>query len=108
MQEWYEEVVGLREGCVLSPLIFAVYIAELQTEIENKVKGVMVLLFADDVIIVAETRKGLQRALDIAFQYSRKWRFSFNVGVEKSAVLVVGKRGGEPIHPRLPLKTAKS
>jgi hypothetical protein len=100
LQEWYEEVVGLREGCVLSPLIFAVYIAELATEIESKVEGVMVLLFADDVIIVADTRKDLQKALDIAFDYSRKWRFAFNVGVEKSAVLVVGKGGGEAIHPR--------
>jgi hypothetical protein len=91
LQEWYEEMVGLREGCVMSPLLFAVYIAGLPEEIERRVKGVTVLLFADDVIIIAETREGLQKALSIAYEYSRKWRFVFNVGIEKSAVLVVGK-----------------
>jgi hypothetical protein len=100
LQDWYEEIVGVREGCVLSPLLFAVFIAGLPDEIESQVKGVIVLLFADDVIIIAETREGLQKALDIAYGYSRRWRFAFNVGVEKSAVLVVGKGRGDAIHPK--------
>lgn len=44
--------------------------------------------FADDTAAAAPTVPELQRAADVAFQYSRKWRFSANV--DKSAVIVFG------------------
>ena len=36
---WYEEAVGLREGCVVSPLLFAIYINDLAGEVRNKGGG---------------------------------------------------------------------
>ena len=57
---------------------------------------VSLLLFADDVVLVAETREDLQRSLNACWTYSRKWRFNFNVGPGKSEVLVCGgRREGE-------------
>ena len=92
LQDWYEETVGLREGCVMSPILFAAYIDELAETVRRGVKGVTVELFADDIALIAETREDLQKAFDLAHEYSKKWRFEFNIGVEKSAVLVVGKQ----------------
>ena len=33
MEEWYEEFVGVREGRVLSPIMFALYINALAEEL---------------------------------------------------------------------------
>ena len=96
--DWYEEFVGLREGCVVSPLLFAIYINDLPALLEEgggggvRVGAVVVrcLMFADDVVMVASTAAGLQRSLDLAGEYSRKWRFHFNFGQDKTAVMVFG------------------
>ena len=100
VEDWYEEFVGLREGCVLSPLLFAIYINDIVGEMEKGWgAGVRVgrarlrcLLFADDIVIVDESAEGLQKSLDVAFAYSLKWRFKYNHGEDKSAVMVFGKR----------------
>jgi hypothetical protein len=96
-KEWYEEFVGVREGCVLSPLLFAIFINDLAEEIEKggggvKVGGVVVrcMMFADDVVLLADTAEGLQSSLERAWGFSQKWRFDYNFGVDKSAVVVFG------------------
>ena len=37
------------------------------------------LLFADDIVLIADDRKQLQKLLDLVFEYSVKWRFKFSV-----------------------------
>jgi hypothetical protein len=88
-QRWYEEFVGVREGCVLSPILFAMYINGLAEEVGASGCAVC-LMFADDIVFVAQSKEALQQAFDIAYTYSRKWRFDFNIGKDKSAVMVVG------------------
>ena len=102
--EWYEEFVGVREGCVLSPLLFAIYVNDLPSLLEKEGGGgvrvgdrvVRCLMFADDIVMLASTREGLQRSFDIAGEFSKRWRFKFNFGADKTAVMVFGgRRGGE-------------
>ena len=63
--------VGLRQGCILSPLLFIVYVnwidicsqADECATIGNcKISR---LLFADDLVLLSSTESGLQRALNI-------------------------------------------
>ena len=45
------------------------------------------LMFADDMAVVAESEEGMGRMLDKADAHSRKWRFKFNE--KKSKVMVI-------------------
>ena len=93
-EDWFEEKIGLRQGCPLSPLLFLIYINGIVNKFKETGEGVTVqqsrvscLLFADDIAVFAESRKGLQKLLNAAFEYSRIWRFKFNLGKGKTEVL---------------------
>ena len=48
------------------------------------------LMFADDIVMLSSTARGLQRSFDIAGAFSKHWRFKFNFGTDKTAVMVFG------------------
>jgi hypothetical protein len=50
---------------------------------------VTVLLYADDIVLLAETPQDLQAGLDAIAAWACRWRFTFSAGPEKSAVMVV-------------------
>lgn len=97
---FFQIKLGLRQGCVLSPLLFDIFINDLVEEIKKSELGVQygndkiaILLFADDIVIIAETAKDLQLLMNILYEYSLKWRIKFNH--EKSAVVVFQHRNTE-------------
>jgi hypothetical protein len=56
------------------------------------VLGVSILLFADDVIVLAQDRKELQAVLDVVYTYSSRWSFKFKC--LKSYIMVFGGSKG--------------
>ena len=50
------------------------------------------LMFADDMAMVAESEEGMGRMLDKADTYSRKWRFKFNEKMSKVMVIAGRQR----------------
>ena len=48
-----------------------------------------VLMYADDIVILAESAEELQRGLDALSRWAHQWHFSFSAGPDKSAVMVV-------------------
>ena len=88
---------GLRQGCPLSPLLYSIYVMGMVEELEKKGVGVKVdgmwcgaLLYADDIVLIADSSAELQKMLDVVGGYANKWKFRFNV--RKSKVLVVGEK----------------
>ena len=70
-EEYMAFEVGLRQGCVLAPLFFSLFMNVLVKGIRGKVKGVKVgggrvvmIMFADDIVLTMEDGVELQTALD--------------------------------------------
>jgi hypothetical protein len=93
--DWFTVEAGVRQGCILSPILFAIFIEGLarklkQVRVASTLQGVRfnLTLFADDIAILAESKSDLQKLLDAAFEYSENWRFKWNCS--KSKVMCFG------------------
>ena len=80
--EWFELHTGVRQGCILSPTLFAIFIDGLATLVKECTKGaelgpaeLQISLFADDIVLVADKIQDLQNMLHVADEYSRVCRF---------------------------------
>ena len=86
---------GVRQGGVLSPHLFALYVDDLITDLRNSGVGCHIIdlflasiFYADDLALLAPCRSSLQTLLDICESYSREWCLNFNP--KKSKVMVYG------------------
>ena len=86
LSEEFSVKVGIHQGSVLSPLLFAMVIDEVT---ENARKGWMKqILYADDLVLMGETMKELRENFD-------EWREAFEskgmrVNLEKTKLMVSG------------------
>ncbi|MES9880789.1 MAG: reverse transcriptase family protein [Sedimenticola sp.] len=69
--DFFSVTCGLKQGCSLSPILFNLYINDLSLKIRALGKGVRIdddivsiLLFADDVVLIAESEADLQAMLN--------------------------------------------
>ena len=88
---------GLRQGCSLSPCLFALYITEWGKEIEMSTDGfklgeatVSGLLFADDLVLCARTADGLDRLLRLSSKHAEQLKLE--ISVKKSMVISTADR----------------
>ncbi len=82
---------GVRQGCPLSPTLFNIYINDLIDELEKtnptpltlKNRKISCLMYADDVIILSSSHKGLQDCLDTLTSFCNNWKLSINKSKSK-------------------------
>ena len=85
MSSKFQVTNGVRQGGVLSPLLFDVYVNEL-SELLNKsgiggnLGGTLInhMLYADDICIVSLSSSGLQHLLNICSDYCERHDLTFN------------------------------
>ena len=89
---WFPVFQGVRQGGVISTLLYLVFINDLLCDLENTNAGFGILdvtsncpTLADDVMCIALSPNSLQSMLNAAYRYSKRWRFDFNA--DKSRVL---------------------
>ena len=82
---------GVKQGCVLSPILFCLYINELSKMLDEYDVGIHImgvnikcLFWADDVVLIANNDYDLQRMLNIAAEFSPYTSYhAFNTSSEQ-------------------------
>ncbi len=90
LSDWFITKSGVKQGDNLSLTLFAVYINELLQELNGGDDGITlgddriaVLAYADDIVLLSETTRGLQNLLRKLQQWCRRWHIIVNCGKTK-------------------------
>ena len=94
----FDTSVGVKQGCILSPMFFNIYLSDLTEIFDDSCDPVQLnnsplscLMYADDLILLSDSAQGLQCALDKLQSYCQKWKLLVNI--DKSNVMIFNKSG---------------
>ena len=93
---------GVRQGCILSPLLFTLFIDDIKAWLDE-VNGhefnfdgstpLTHLLFADDLALFSQSVIGLQKMINCLSEYCET--FNMKINVDKTKIMVF-RKGGRP------------
>eukprot|EP00732_Lithocolla_globosa_P000216 Lithocolla_globosa_v1_NODE_50_length_7733_cov_357.538291.p3 type:complete len:400 gc:universal NODE_50_length_7733_cov_357.538291:5984-4785(-) len=97
----FRQFRGLRQGCPSSTTLFNLFINDILVDIKSEnlgaripgIKGLLSgLLFADDLVIMAESKDSLRKMLNHLSKWASKWQMTFSVKANgtKTAVMGIG------------------
>ena len=107
--------IGVRQGENLSPFLFALYLNDLESFLsDNDFNGLesvgklleehvhiyvklLLLLYADDTVILAESSGELQLALNVFAEYCQSWKLKVNISKTKIVIFSKGVCKNYPI-----------
>ena len=92
MSNEFQVNIGLRQGSALSPLLF-ILVMELISRKISTTDALRKIMYADDIVIVAEHREELQGALEEWNDMFKK--HGLNMNLDKTEVMWVGKQREE-------------
>ena len=102
--EFFKVTTGTKQGGVLSPRIFALYLDGLVIRLRAAAVGCFIfglflacLLYADDMCLIAPSRGAMQKMLRICEEFCNEFNLSFNV--KKSKSLIFGNKREHLIDP---------
>lgn len=95
LSEYFNTNSGVKQGCLLSPLLFTLYVNDIHDSLGGGIMvddiNIRVLLYADDIVILAEDKDVLQRMIYNLEDYCVKWNLIVNLAKSK---IMVFRNGG--------------
>ncbi|KAL7737292.1 hypothetical protein ACLKA6_012913 [Drosophila palustris] len=96
LSKWFTTNLGVKQGCLLSPLLFSLYVDDIMSILPGGVKmgteRIKVLMYADDMVLLADSPSGMQSMIDALYEYCRTW--SLEINTQKSKILVIRESRG--------------
>ena len=105
--------VGVRQGDSLSPLLFAIYLSDLNKFLSEHCEGLKlvpalasefifdekllyylklyILMYANDTVVLAESEDEMQKSLNTLREYCEEWKLKINVTKTKIMIFSRGK-----------------
>lgn len=94
--EIFEIKSGVKQGCNLSPILFSLFLDDLHSSLVGGIEcmGMVlkVLLYADDLVILADSQEKMQRMINRFYDYCVKWKLTVNLN--KSKIMIFRAGGG--------------
>ena len=76
---------GVRQGGILSPRLFVVYVDDLSKQLSDAISGCFIghqcinhVMYADDICLLAPSALGLQKLLEMCYDFSQDNNIIFN------------------------------
>lgn len=86
---------GVKQGCLLSPLLFSIYLNDLHESLGGGLSideiDIRLLMYADDIVILADDPLILQRMIDNLSFYCKRWGMEVNQA--KSEIMIFRNSG---------------
>ena len=97
LSESFKLSIGLMQGEALSPILFSLYVNDLESAYTNsscdsytlEYLNLFLLMYADDTVLFSESATELQLMLDVLSNYSNVWKLTVNTS--KTKVMVFRK-----------------
>ena len=101
LSDFFDCPAGVKQGCLLSPLIFSLLITEVADVVTRKgkhgyqflpgLREIFLLLFADDIALISSTPSGLQNQIRNLQQASDS--LGLTVNLQKTKIMIFRKGG---------------
>ena len=95
LTDWFETTIGVRQGCLLSPVLFNVFLENILAEAFEDCKklGINVdgyklkdLRFADDIALIADSENDLQTLVERVHDISKKYGMKISIPKTKAMI----------------------
>ena len=98
MNQSFSTKSGVKQGYILSPPLFSLFINDLKHNFDEICDQVQIgdrliscLMYADDIVLLSNSAGGLQKLINSLLQFCQRWNLKVNVA--KTKVIIFNKSG---------------